>query len=111
MGIRGALALHPGTGWGTAPRRGVGVGAPRVLTPFVRAGGAGARHGHPVLVEGREAGTVTSGTFSPTLRKNVGMAYLPIAQSAPGTRFEVSIRGRGEPAVAVRKPFYKRAKA
>jgi glycine cleavage system aminomethyltransferase T len=38
------------------------------------------------------------------------MAYLPIERTAAGTRFEVAIRGRGEPALVVPKPFYKRPK-
>ena len=85
-------------------------GVARLLVAFETEGRAVARHGYPALVGGREVGAVTSGSFSPTLKKNVGMAYLPAAQTAPGTGFEVAIRGRGEPATVVRKPFYKRAK-
>ena len=85
-------------------------GVARRLVAFETDGRAVARHGYPARVEGEEAGTVTSGTFSPTLKKNVGMAYLPVAHAGPGSRFEVAIRGRGEPAVVVRKPFYKREK-
>jgi aminomethyltransferase len=85
-------------------------GVSRLLVAFETEGRAVARHGFPARIEGREAGTVTSGSFSPTLKRNVGMAYLPVAHTGPGTRFEVAIRGRGEPAVVVRKPFYKREK-
>ena len=85
-------------------------GVTRRLIAFETEGRAVARHGYPALLEGREAGVVTSGSFSPTLKKNIGMAYVPAAQAVPGTRFQVAIRGRSEPAVVVPKPFYKREK-
>jgi aminomethyltransferase len=85
-------------------------GVSRRLVAFETGGRAVARHGYPARVDGEEAGVVTSGSFSPTLKKNVGMAYLPAAQAVPGTRFEVEIRGRREPATVVPKPFYKREK-
>ena len=53
-------------------------------------------------------GKVTSGSFAPFLKKNIGLAYLPLALGAPGTRFDVAIRGRLEPAVVVPTPFYRR---
>jgi aminomethyltransferase len=85
-------------------------GIARRLVAFETEGRAVARHGHAARVDGQEIGVVTSGSFSPTLKKNVGMAYLPVAHAVPGARFEVAIRGRGEPATVVPKPFYKRAK-
>jgi aminomethyltransferase len=52
-------------------------------------------------------GEVTSGTLSPTLERGIGMGYLPIPLTAPGTRISVIIRGKPAPATTVRFPFVK----
>ena len=49
-------------------------------------------------------------SLSPTLRKSIGLAYLPIERTEPGCDFTVKIRGREEPAVVVPTPFYERPK-
>jgi aminomethyltransferase len=67
-----------------------------------------ARHGYPALSGDDEIGRVTSGAPSPFLRKNIGLAYLPRGMWEPGTRFEIGIRGRREPAEVVATPFYRR---
>ena len=54
-----------------------------------------------------KAGAVTSGTQTPYLKKAIGMAYLPIAQTKAGTEFHVDIRGRRARARVVPMPFYK----
>ncbi len=69
-----------------------------------------ARHGNGVVIGGRAAGEVTSGTWSPTLGKAIGMAYFPANGAAVGTPFEVDVRGRRLPAEIVPLPFYKRPK-
>jgi aminomethyltransferase len=69
-----------------------------------------ARHGYPVVDGSEEVGVVTSGTHSPTLKKALGLAYLPLDKSAPGTEFMVLIRGKETRARVVPTPFYKRAK-
>jgi len=68
------------------------------------------RHGYPVVDGSEEIGVVTSGTHSPTLKKAIGLAYLPLDKSAPGTEFMVLIRGKETRARVVPTPFYKRAK-
>jgi aminomethyltransferase len=83
-------------------------GSSRKLVGFETEGRAVARHGYDVAHEGRVVGQVTSGSFAPFLKKNIGLAYMPIALTIPGTRFDISIRGRSEPAVVVPTPFYKR---
>ena len=51
-------------------------------------------------------GETTSGTFSPTLRRGIGLAYLsPAAGFAPGDAVEVDIRGRRGAATVVKPPF------
>jgi len=85
-------------------------GVARLLVGFETEGRAIARHGHVAMFEGKAVGTITSGTFAPFLKKNIGLAYLPIALAQPGSRFEIDIRGRLEPAVVVPTPFYKRAR-
>ena len=51
-------------------------------------------------------GVVTSGTLSPCLGVGIGMAYVPAAQAAIGTRLQIDVRGKMRPAVVKRKPLY-----
>ena len=69
-----------------------------------------ARHGYPIVEGGEEIGVVTSGTHSPTLKKAIGLAYLPLDKSAQGSEFNVLIRGKETRARVIPTPFYKRAK-
>ncbi len=69
-----------------------------------------ARHGYPIFVQGKEFGAVTSGTFAPFLRRSIGLAYLPVEQSAVGSEFQVGIREKMVAAKVVETPFYKRKK-
>jgi aminomethyltransferase len=64
-----------------------------------------------VLGDGRAVGTITSGSFTPTLQKSIAMGYVDVAQAAIGTRLNVDVRGKIEPAQVVALPFYKRAKS
>ncbi len=68
------------------------------------------RHGNGVLVDGRNFGVVTSGTWAPFLEKPIGMAYLPVDRATPGTKFQVDVRGRRLAAEVVPLPFYRRKK-
>jgi aminomethyltransferase len=70
-----------------------------------------ARDGYKVLENsGREKGYVTSGSPAPFLKKNIGLAYVPVEFAAIGTPLKVEIRGQGAGAVVVPTPFYKRPK-
>lgn len=63
-----------------------------------------------IMVDGREAGTVTSGGYSPTLDMNIGLGYLPTKLSVPGTPIQIQVRDKPQPAVVVPLPFYMREK-
>jgi aminomethyltransferase len=69
-----------------------------------------AREGSPILADGTQVGTVTSGSYAPHLGKSIAMGYVPPARSAVGTALGVDIRGTATPARVVPLPFYKRAK-
>jgi aminomethyltransferase len=88
------------------------AGPDRKLVGFEVQGRGIARQGHTVLSEegGEVVGAVTSGTWSPTFEKALGMAYVPVAMSAPGTPLTLDVRGKAVPAVVVDVPFYRRAK-
>lgn len=68
-----------------------------------------ARHDYAVLKDGQKVGRVTSGTLLPTVQIAAGLAYVPTALAAEGTRVEVNIRGRAAAAAVAKTPFYKRA--
>ena len=81
---------------------------PRKLTGFKLTGRGIARHGHDVYADDVKIGTVTSGTFSPTLKSAIGLAMVDAAHAEPGVRITVDVRGRMVEGVTVRPPFYKR---
>ncbi len=85
------------------------AGLSRKLVGFQLSQAGIARHGYPVVQDGREIGVVTSGTKSPSLGTSIGLAYLPPALAAEGSTFAVDIRGRPVAATVVKTPFYVRS--
>lgn len=63
------------------------------------------RAGYPVHFEGRAIGEVTSGTFSPSLKKGVALAVVERAARTAGTDVEILVRGKPQPARVVPLPF------
>lgn len=85
------------------------AGVSRKLVGLKLQGRAIARHGYPVLRDGQVVGEVTSGTWSPTLGEAIALAYVPSDAARIGTELAVEIRGKAEPALVVKRPFYRRA--
>ena len=67
------------------------------------------RQGYPVLIDGKPAGEVTSGNFSPMLECGIAMAFLP-PDVAPGTAAAVEVRGKPLPGRVVKLPFVSKQK-
>jgi aminomethyltransferase len=63
------------------------------------------RHGMAVLDGDRRVGEVTSGTFSPTLRHGIALAYVAPDVAAKDTELQVDVRGRRGGARVTRPPF------
>jgi aminomethyltransferase len=59
----------------------------------------------PILHEGREVGSLTSGTFSPTLRQNIALGFVPAELSRAAQALQVELRGKQSPAEVVPLPF------
>ena len=78
-----------------------GRGVPRPAMPVFADAESGEGAGNEPI------GTVTSGTFSPTLRNGVALALLrnPGPWLAMGSRVQVDVRGRRIPATVVKPPF------
>ncbi len=70
-----------------------------------------AREGSKVFQAGREIGSVTSGTVTPTLNRAIAMAYVDPACTEAGKQCEVDIRGKPAAARVVSLPFYRRPKS
>ncbi|HEX2038476.1 MAG TPA: glycine cleavage system aminomethyltransferase GcvT [Acidimicrobiales bacterium] len=65
------------------------------------------REGYAVLVDGKPAGEVTSGNYSPMLDRGIAMAFVPPSVEL-GEKVEVDVRGRLVPAHVVKLPFVKK---
>jgi aminomethyltransferase len=86
-------------------------GVARKLVGFELVDAGIARPGCDVYVGDVKAGTVTSGTRTPFLKKAIGMTYLPLEHSAAGSDLDVDVRGRRVRAKVVPMPFYTRRKS
>ncbi|WP_249292157.1 glycine cleavage system aminomethyltransferase GcvT [Metabacillus flavus] len=85
-------------------------GAPRKMAGLEMIDKGIPRHGYPVYKDGELIGEVTTGTQSPTLKKNIGLALLKSEHSGLETEVLVEIRGKQLKAKVVPTPFYKRPK-
>jgi aminomethyltransferase len=85
-------------------------GLSRGLAGFEMADAVVARQGCDAYVRGVRTGVVTSGAETPHLKKAIGLAYLSIAHTGPGTEFDVDVGGRYSKARVVALPFYQRQK-
>ena len=88
-----------------------GSGTSRKLVGFEMLDRGIARHGYPVMKDGRSIGIVTSGTQTPFLKKAIGMAYVPTELSAPNNEIDIDVRGRSLRARVISLPFYRRGTA
>lgn len=64
------------------------------------------RNGYDVQIDGRKVGFVTSGSFSPSLGKNIGMALVESDINAEGAELDIVIRNKAVKAKTVKTPFY-----
>jgi aminomethyltransferase len=83
-------------------------GLPRKLVGIEMIDRGIARSHYPVFVRGEQVGEVTTGTQSPTLKKNVGLALIKKDFAVMDAEVEVEIRGKRLKAKVVKAPFYKR---
>ena len=82
-------------------------GVRRKLVGFELLAGGVPRAGNRLVADEKEIGWVTSGTFSPSLQKGIGIGYVSAELAQAGQNIEVEIRGKYLPAKVVTTPFYK----
>jgi aminomethyltransferase len=80
------------------------AGISRRLRALVVEGRRPPRADQAVLVDGKPAGTVTSGNFSPILEQGIALAFVP-PEVAIGDQVAIDVRGEGVPATVVKPPF------
>ena len=66
-----------------------------------------ARHGYPIRSNGTAVGSVTSGTFSPSLEKGIAMGYVDAAHCALGSLLHIDVRGKEVKGKITALPFLK----
>jgi aminomethyltransferase len=69
-----------------------------------------ARDDQGVVIGGQTVGKVTSGSPAPYLKKNIGLAYVPVEYANVAQEIKIDVRGRLVGAQIVKTPFYKRTK-
>jgi aminomethyltransferase len=81
-------------------------GPRRKLVGFEMTDRAVPRHGYRILRDGQEVGSVTSGSYGPSVDRFIGMGYVSADCTAVGTEIQVEVRGTPHSARVVRTPFY-----
>ncbi len=111
--------LEAGLGWTVKMQKGdfngrdalakqKAAGLTRKLAGFQLDGRRVPRHGMKILSGGREVGVVTSGTFSPSLERPIGMGYVEGALAPVGTALEIDAGSSRLAARVTARPFYTR---
>lgn len=85
-------------------------GVPRKLVGLEMIERGIARSHYPLQKDGGEVGFVTSGSFSPTLNKNIALGLIRSDLAEWGSTLEVMIRGKAVKAKIIPTPFYKRTR-
>ncbi len=80
-------------------------GATRKWVGLTLEGRQAAREGAEVFAGSEKVGVLTSGGFSPSLEKPIAVAYVALAQVAPGTALEIEVRGKHLAATVTPLPF------
>ena len=83
-------------------------GLRRKIVGFELLGRGIARSHYPVIVDGEKVSEVNSGSYSPYLKKSIGLTYLPIEHTEDGKEFDIEVRGSLVKARVIPLPFYKR---
>jgi aminomethyltransferase len=108
--------LEAGLGWITKLQKGNFIGRDaiakakqeglkRKLIGFTLSEKTLARHGYEIMHNAHVVGQVTSGTFSPSLKKGIGMGYVASELANAGTIISILVRGKEIPATIVKVPF------
>ncbi len=82
-------------------------GLKRKLVAFEMLDKAFPRQHYSIAKNQQKIGEVTSGVFSPSLEKGIGLGYVPIEFSEIGSQLEIQIRDKFLPAQVVKAPFWK----
>lgn len=115
-------STHPieaGLGWITKTKKGEFIGRDaivearekgisRKLVGFETEGRIPPRHGYEIVAGNGPVGHVTSGSYSPSLEKGIGMGYVDLGQSEIGSTLLIKARNREIPARVVETPFYRK---
>ncbi len=83
-------------------------GLERRLVGFQLDGRRVPRHGMTIRAGGRPVGSVTSGTFSPSLARPLGMGYVETALAANGSALDIEAGSTALAARVTARPFYTR---
>jgi aminomethyltransferase len=86
------------------------TGVQRKLVGFEMTGKGIGRDGYPVWLDDQQVGFVTSGGPSPFLKKNIGLAYVPLRHATVGMELQIKVRTQRIPARIVETPFYSRSR-
>jgi aminomethyltransferase len=108
--------IEAGLGWITKPAKGdfngkekidseIANGCRRKLCGFIVESRPVARHGYEIHNNNEKIGLVTSGSMSPVLQKNIGLGYVDVKYSSPGSKIFINIRNEDVPAEIVKLPF------
>ena len=85
-------------------------GVERILVGFEMLERGIAREHYYIHDDDHAIGQVTSGSFAPFLKKNIGLGYVPTRYAKAGTKLSIALRNAQAAARVVETPFYKRSR-